>query len=400
MNGSPQPSPALLAANRRLRELRQGRNNQGTAGSGNYSPPANPAASLPPHLGWESAGVTAVLRRGESRPQTADEGRTTNDEQAAVVGPSSFVIGPSSFIKLYPDIGLAMLRRELSAPGRLWLLLRLVDRAGEGKLRIVVVEEAITNPDSPHRLCGKRQLRNLLKAGEGLFWTRDRDTLWLRSAAKVAHGLGVTRLTGRPVALPLPVLLGGIGDFRAQLYAAFHSGRGKPNNRARTMPIARQTLHNLSGVGRSSQRAYERRAGVTAQTNYAVGETAAPHTQEKRAGQQGTAVFTLTDSDGQQGQQGQSYLAWQLPNSYDGRHQQRPKGRQRRINRELKDLVMKGMPGNVEEGADAKRYGRVFFTNGKLAAQAYGRDPHGDRYWPTVGRQRPGGCQLWLRVGA
>jgi hypothetical protein len=352
--------------------------------------------------------VTVVLRRQQETARS--EKQEVRDEHAKLItarpdtATSHFPLltthtSPPLAVKLYPDIGLAMLRRELTAPGRLWLLLRLLDREGEGRLRIVVIEEAITNLDSPHRLCGQRQLRNLLKAGEGLFWTRDREWLWLRSAAKVAYGLGATRLTGRPVALPLSVLLGGIGDFRAQLYAAFHSGRGKPHGR-QAMPIARQTLRDLSGVGRVSQRAYERRVGVKAQTNYAVGEAAVPHQQEKRAAQQGTAVFTLKDSDGQHGQPGQSYLAWQLPNSYDSRHQQRPKGRQRRINRELKDLVMKGMPGNVEQETDAKRYGRVFFTNGKLAAKAYGRDPHGDRYWPTVGRRRPGGCQIWLRVGA
>jgi hypothetical protein len=156
------------------------------------------------------------------------------------------------------------------------------------------------------------------------------------------------------------------------------------------MPIARQTLRDLSGVGRVSQRAYERRAGVKAQTNYAVGEAAAPHQQEKRAGQQGTALFTLKDSEGQQGQPGQSYLAWQLPNSYDGRQQQRPKGRQRRINRELKDLVMKGMPGNVEQEPDAKRYGRVFFTNGKLAAQGLRpRSPRRPVLADNPARQQP-----------
>ena len=32
------------------------------------------------------------------------------------------------------------------------------------------------------------------------------------SAARVAHALGVERLTGRPVALPLAALLGGIGE--------------------------------------------------------------------------------------------------------------------------------------------------------------------------------------------
>ena len=330
----------------------------------------------------------------------AADGRrpTTDDRQWTIAVSSSVVHRPPSTVKLYPDIGLAMLRRELTAPGRLWLLLRLLDREGSGKLRIVVIEKTITNQGSPHRLCGQRQLRNLLKGGEGLFWERDREWIWLRSAAKVAYGLGVTRLTGRPVALPLSGLLGGIGDFRAHLYAAFHSGRIKPNGRTQAMPIARQTLRDLSGAGRASQRAYEQRTGVQAQTNYAVGEAAVPHLQEKRACQQGTALFTLKDSDGQQGRPGQSYLAWQLPNSYDGRHLQRPKGRQRRINRELKDLVMKGMPGNVERGAETTRCGRVFFTNGKLAAKAYGRDPSGDRYWPTSGK-RPGGCQIWFRVG-
>jgi hypothetical protein len=43
----------------------------------------------------------------------------------------------------------------------------------------------------------------------------------------VAFGLGVERLSGRPVALPLEALLNGIGRFRAELYAAFHSGRVK-----------------------------------------------------------------------------------------------------------------------------------------------------------------------------
>jgi hypothetical protein len=373
-------SSELLAANQRLTEFRQQLQNNGKIGQSQRCPAAKPLATsapftgqscakavclptdsgspqtgasvaVPAHLGWESAGVTAVLRRRQEGVSSA-QWAATNDQGAVPCSlPASHASPPPSAVKLYPDIGLAMLRRELTAPGRLWLLLRLLDREGEGRLRIVVMEEAITNPDSPHRLCGQRQLRNLLKAGEGLFWTRDREWLWLRSAAKVAYGLGATRLTGRPVALPLSVLLGGIGDFRAQLYAAFHSGRSKPHGR-QAMPIARQTLRDLSGVGRVSQRAYERRVGVKAQTNYAVGETAVPHTQEKRAGQQGTALFTLKDTDGQQGQPGQSYLAWQLPNSYDGRQQQRPKGRQRRINRELKDLVMKGMPGNVEEGDD------------------------------------------------
>ncbi len=73
------------------------------------------------------------------------------------------------------------------------------------------------------------------------------------------------------------------------------------------------------------------------------------HWSAKERRWQGQAVFELTDYRGQQGRKGETYLAWQLPNSYLGQHQHRPKGRQKRINRELKDLVMQGMPGNVEE---------------------------------------------------
>src|SRR5690606_13344999 len=155
-------------------------------------------------------------------------------------------------------IGLGMLRREMTAPGRLWLLLRYLDGEGRGALRIDIIKEKLTAKESPLRLCGKRQLRNLLQDGAEVFWVRDEETIWLRSAAKVAHALGVERLTGRPVALPVEALLNGIGNFRAHLYTAFHSGRTKETPRgSEAMPISRTTLAELSGVGESSQRAYE-----------------------------------------------------------------------------------------------------------------------------------------------
>ncbi|MBK9055828.1 MAG: hypothetical protein IPL78_34470 [Chloroflexi bacterium] len=39
---------------------------------------------------------------------------------------------PGEWVKLYPDIGLGMLRREMTAPGRLWLMLRAIDKEGQG----------------------------------------------------------------------------------------------------------------------------------------------------------------------------------------------------------------------------------------------------------------------------
>jgi hypothetical protein len=197
-----------------------------------------------------------------------------------------------SAIRLYPDIGLGMLRTELTAPGRLWLLFHHLDPQGRGVLRVDIIrEQQLTRKTSSHYLCGKRQLRNLLRAGEGVFWTRDKRHIWLRSAGRVAYGLGVGRLTGQPVALPLSALLSGIGEFRAHLYAAFHSGRAKGGEAG--MPIARDTLADLSGAAANSQRTYEARLRLRPQTNYAIGEVVTEQNKEERAWQQGQAIFEL-----------------------------------------------------------------------------------------------------------
>jgi hypothetical protein len=113
-----------------------------------------------------------------------------------------------------------------------------------------------------------------------------------------------------------------------------------------------------------------------------VGDVVTKKAQEERAYQKGPALFELEDYRGQHGRPGQHYLAWQLPNSYCGRHHQRPKGRQKRINRQLKDLVMQGMPGNVRATAEPQKPAKRYYPQGKLAAQQYGRDPDSERYWP------------------
>lgn len=221
--------------------------------------------------------------------------------------------------------------------------------------------------------------------------------MWLFGAARVAAELGVERLSGRPVELPVSALTQGIGDFRAHLYASFHSGRAKETVGGCTaMPIARQTMTAVSGVGRRSQRAHERRLRLPVQPNFAVGEAADSQNCQERAWRQGRALFELKDYRGRQGKKGQRYLAWQLPNSYNACHAHRPKGRQRRINRELKALVLKGTPGNVEGTSETPKpdLARRYYPTGKLAAQAYGRRLDRDLY--RCGPQaHKGGCAFW-----
>jgi hypothetical protein len=405
------PSARLALANERLYQLRDEVRAQRVAAQQDVPPEALPCSAvgsplltaslsaeavngLPVHLGWESAPVTAVLRRHWSlgRPTEAESAHPSGLKQpATTVECATCPAGlqaptdedkTGAAVKLYPSIGLAMLRQGREASGRLWLLLRHLDKKGRGALRIDTTTNTLTTKNTKLYLCGKRQLRNLLRDGEGLYWTRDKDHIWLRSTVRVAFSLGVEQLTGWPVALPAAALLDGIGTFRAHLYAAFHSGRVKESRHGdRAMPIARDTLATLSGVGESSQRTYEARLRLRPQVNYAIGEAAEKEKEEERAWQQGQAFFGLKDYRGQQGKQGRSYLAWQLPNSYGGQHQQRPKGRQKRINRQLKDLVMKGMPGNDEAAVETQGPEKRYYPNGRSAGQARGPRVAEERYW-------------------
>lgn len=426
---APAVSPQALEANRRLYELRahlQARRQAGglsvePSRSTNENPPWMPREespldvaalavrieALPAHTGWGSESLTAAIRRGQAtaRPQDIITDWTALLPPPAESGAEEASDGrhepleeaqSEAWVKLYPSIGLGMLRQEKTAAGRLWLLLRNLDRTGQGSVRIVITYAQFTERNSRHYLCSKRHLRNLLRDGEGTFWTRDEERLWLFSAARVANALQVEQLTGRPVALPVEVLLNGIGQFRAHLYAAFHSGRAKDTPQgSQAMPIARSTMARLSGVGASSQRTYETQTAVAVQANFAVGERATRENLENRAWQQGRALFELKDYRGYQGgRKGETYLAWQLPNSYIGEHSHRPKGRQKRINRKLKDLVMKGMPGNVERTSETPMPNKIYYPNGKLAAKAYGRDPHRERFWRRH-RTRSGHYVIW-----
>ena len=405
-----EPSPALLEAQERLVQLRKrivvadspptpaampGR----PAGHRPACKPAGPSvadapaemAPWPPHLGWHSRAVTDAVRRDRrrgptTRPVDEQPARDRIPRRSLNVPQNDHNPAPDqplrqnhgSTVRVYPDIALGMLRQGEAAPGRVWLLLRYLDQGGKGWLCIDTVKNNLTNKSKQLRICGWRQLRKLLNRGEGIFWTRNGDRIWLHSAARVAAALEVDRLAGKPVATPIAGLLQGMGAVRAHLYASFHSGRVRTSAPGPGgLPVARATLERVTGVCRRSQRAYERRAGIKVQHNFAVGERDSPAGAQRRAWLQGHALFKLKDHRGQHGREGDVYLAWQLPNSYSGCHRQLPKGRQRRINRELADLFKKERTGNGKNAYDKRYYAR-----GKLAAEGYNRDPHRDLYWP------------------
>jgi hypothetical protein len=178
------------------------------------------------------------------------------------------------------------------------------------------------------------------------------------------------KLAGKPVALPLPVLLGPIGDVRAHLYASFHSSRTKTERTgSQSSPISRATLTDLSGVSPRTQQAYEKKAGVTAKRNLVVGSRLGAVCAQEQAWRHGQALFPFTDFRGKQGRAGQTYHAWQLPNNYYGPHVHLRHGRVRHHNRQLTDLRHKGDAGNGQEGEVVRRY----FGNGADAGKGWMR---------------------------
>lgn len=302
-------------------------------------------------------------------------------------------------VRLYPDLGLAILRADQAAAGRIWLLLRHLDGDGRGWVSLKEARKQLTGKRSPLRVCGWRQLRNLLARGDGLFWKRDplpstTGRIWLRSVGRVAAALHVDCLRLGPVALPVAPLLESIGVVRAHFYASFHSGRSEE------APIARSTLKQLSSVSRRTQQQYERRAGVKQQQNYAIGPPLATVDAQERAWRHGRACFPFTDRRGKRAKAGGTYLAWQLPNSYTGPHASAARGRQKQINRRLVDLFMKGITGNGRNTVDGQPPAqgtaspqKCFYGNGQAAVRGYSRNPERDAYWKSPHKQSGG--SIW-----
>lgn len=231
---------------------------------------------------------------------------------------------------------------EQAAIYRVWLLCRYLDEPGRGWLNVYDVRENLTDKESILRLFGWR-LRQVLGQGHGRFWSWDKGNgrVWLFGAARVSANLEVTRLSGKPVLLPVTAVTGSIGTFKAHLYAAWHSAR-KSNN-----PISREVQESITGVPKRTHRHYSQVAKIKHQTNIAIGSNYNQKELEEQAWQRGQATFKFMDYNGRQGRKRANYIAWHLPNSFIGPHRQTTNDRMRKINRKLTDLVQEEARGTA-----------------------------------------------------
>lgn len=389
---SSEPSEALRQAQTRLLQLRAER---GIKVKASALPPWEAAEEATGAPNWPLLNAQKDLQRcraATSRSQTfagciptarADPPIDPAPIQTEETGPACSTACLAKTIVVHPTILLSMLKQHEEAPGRVWLLLRAIDRDGRGWLSVEDARHHLTGKDSLLRICGWRRLRQLLAQGEGVFWHRDeQDRLWLYGAHRIAYKLDSGRLQGFPVELPISALLGGIQAVRAAFYATFHGGRD-------SKPISRETLESLSGIPGRTQLEYDRVARVERTRNIAIGERHTAENAQERAWKHGRAAFHFIDTEGRQGRAGREYVAWHLPNSYHADYQRRSRGSRKRLNRKLADLVKKGIPGN-----DDRVIEKLFFPNGALAAKRYNRCSEQDVYWKQQERSRAGG-RLW-----
>jgi hypothetical protein len=275
----------------------------------------------------------------------------------------------------------------LDAPYRLYKILQALDRQGRGWLPNPFVEKALTSKESDHHIYGRRQLKNILMRGEGLFWQRAKRKGELRirlvARAKVAGRLLNSRLRGREVTFPLKHMLGtGRGRqaaVNAALYTAVHAGQ--IGDKRKAAPISRATLRHVSGCSSYRQRRYEKRMGITVTRHIHILAAHSEYKLQQLRIHHGLPAYKHTDYRGKinRHRRGADYIARRLPNSYSTPdtfavlHSRR----QRTINRQLAGLCHMG-----SEGSDSDNYVRLFHENAVTAVRAFNRDSQTTVYCP------------------
>ncbi len=296
-------------------------------------------------------------------------------------------------IRHYADIGIAAHKQNLTSAYRVFLAIQHLDTDGSGQIDKAHVREQLTGIDSPLWLFTWRRLRQILHAGEGIFWTTDnKDRLWF-GAAKVAAALGLGRLTGQPMLMPLETITKGIGAFNAHLFDSWHGARSNQN------PISQETLKEITSIPERTQYHYCQVENTTTERNLYIGgkvELSQPEHENH---------FTLHDKKGLRGNRGQRYYAHCLPNSYQSQNSQANTGRKNKINRKLKDLVINVGEEGASTSVDASSlltYSRgngdklikMYFTDVEKAVKVKSKNYENDIYVRTKRRTKQG-TNIW-----
>lgn len=355
--------------------------------------PSN-SAPVPNHLASKELSGEEFPEVLEAQVANASiVGKIRLEERQARIAPSlvAYVLNPAN--------------GSLDSPYRLYEVLRSLDD-GKGALPQQQVEEILTNCNNSCYLYGRRQLLEILKRGEGVFWHRGRDVngtlkIWLHSRPKIAAQLGIT-FRGKEVELPLTFLIANSGDKKnrarqananAAMYAAIHAGRSRPkkshaiieamklsegeNLAEQPAPISRNKIKEVTGLSGYRQRNYEKKAGIIVKRNFAILSGASDYAIA-RARENGIPAFRFVDYKKVLGNSEGNcdYVARQIPNTYITPPAYKPifTNRTRKLNEAGERLRLNTLGANANAGHQTVEFKRVYYSNGKCAAKAWGRD--------------------------
>lgn len=275
-----------------------------------------------------------------------------------------------SAVKSYPSILSALAQNDLAATGRVYLLLQAVDVKHSGYFSMEEVRKTLCNKRSEWFVCSWRWLRKLLDRGDGVLWDRHTSGgLWLRSPLNVALALGVARLSGRPVYIPVGDLLGSIQRVKAHFFASFESGRKHDT------PISQKALRRVTGTAERTQREYNKLLNRKASKNYSL--TGLQYNQEnvyELVINKGKTVLKYIDKKGLRFNDQKAYCLYRLPDTRSRVHEQAPRGSVRAINKAI-NLT------NSREMGKHSRVSRMYHHSAVTAAKAYNRSPYNPHYW-------------------
>jgi hypothetical protein len=281
-------------------------------------------------------------------------------------------------IKVYPLLGLSLVKRNRVAGYGLWTLARSLDTAGSGRAVYSAVRSAAV------AIMGADRFKRALAQGQhaGMFHISRSSRsggvkyLYLSGLLTVARGAGCDSVGAVPVFIEDSALKSS-AEFKAALWAAFHAGRSR---KAAGNPISRETLETITEIPARTQREYEHRAGVIVTRNYAVSEiTAAKPERKQLTKSTGEMRSTSRTADGLRDQHpgafvvnhanGKISVAWPLPNTYQTNLETSPRGMSKRVNVALKtdDLFF------CAERATSIRRRKLFHDTQKRAHKTAGR---------------------------
>jgi hypothetical protein len=292
----------------------------------------------------------------------------------------------SDAIRVEPELGRAAIVLKLAGLFRLYVVAREMTRRGDGSGR--VNKKALREELRGYGVTYSREhFSRLLRAGEGLFWNRSRQDLYLYKPARVAAAMAARdpRVfdSNKPGVHDMYISPRGSHEaWEAALYAAWLAHRNNPT-------IARETLETLFGRSADTLRQWEGQhlgGQLKLRRNY----TQCPHPNVE-----GDRYFKYIPAHSQayrgyvrfQGQWREvRRLYWQTCNSYQvrGIRQHPRRGQAGKVRKAINTVL--NQPANARRGGSL-RFKRYFETPEGLKRQA---DKYGGAYYLWCGENHKG----------